>query len=54
MIVKNIGLGILEDEKGRKYMADVDGYGHVMDLETGELFMIVNEEEDKIEITLDF
>ena len=55
MIVKNIGYGFLEDENGKKYMADIDGYGHAMDLETGELYAIKEEKENNIiEITQNF
>ena len=50
MIVKNIGRGVLVDDKSRKYMADVDGEGHVMDVETGEIFEIVKEERGRIYI----
>lgn len=55
MKVKNIGYGVMVNEEGKKFMADVDGYGHVMDLETGELYMIIKESENnEIEITQNF
>ena len=46
MKVKYIGLGILEDERGNKYICDEDGYGSIYSLLTGELYRITNRDKN--------
>lgn len=46
MKVKYRGFGILKNENGKLFLCDADGYGNVMDLETGELYVITRRDEN--------
>ena len=52
MEVEFVGYGILKGENGKLFLCDVDGYGNVMSLDTGELYKITcrDDNDNPIEI----
>lgn len=52
MKVEFKGYGILKGENGELFLCDADGYGNVMNLETGELYKITcrDDNDNPIEI----